>query len=137
MAGSGVVICTVLSKLSHWPVTSERIAFKFEVRYRRSNSRALFPVFRLAQEEHDFSACAGPQFNQSLHRRARVEPRSHVSGEWAASLERSRTFQRPVAAKKFRSVAGDRSLLAAEIRKSDAPSEFPAPHTSHEDRSCF
>ena len=40
MAGSGVLICTVSRKLSHWPVTSERIASKFAVRYRLSNSRA-------------------------------------------------------------------------------------------------
>src|SRR5271168_238886 len=92
-------------------------------------------VLRLTQEKSDFHARARPQFDGCLQGGAWIESSSHSSGHRLFALQRCRPFERAIAAKKFRTVAGERAWLPAHVGKADAPPELPAPHASRKDGS--
>ena len=70
-------------------------------------------VFRLAQKEHNLGAGSRLQLKRRLKRGTRIEPRSCLSGKSAASLERQRTFERPIAPDKFSAISGAGILCAS------------------------
>src|SRR5439155_16586766 len=103
-------------------VTAEQLAY-------------LFPIFRLAQEEHDFRARAGTQLKLGLQRGAWIETGTHPSGKVTASLKGRGTFGRAIATQKLRAVARAGSLPPGKIRKGDAAAEFAAPRAPRKERS--
>ena len=66
MAGSGVVICTVLEQVVPLARNFGKDRIQVCGAIAAKQFARLLPIFRLAQKEHDFRACARAQVNRSL-----------------------------------------------------------------------